>query len=221
MLVRRQLSTLGNGFEHTRLHGTLTPEMDDNTVIERHPLSPFIPDNARLLLLGSFPPQRKRWSMEFFYPNFNNDMWRIFGVVFFGDKHHFIDSSSKSFDKRRIIEFLERKGIALYDTATRVRRLKNNASDNDLEIIEETNIKELLDRATSCTAVCTTGQKATEILCKQFDIKPPKTGQSVDIAYKDRTIRLFRMPSSSRAYPASVEQKASLYKEMFSAIFSS
>ena len=41
--------------------------------IEQHPLEPFLPGNARLLMLGSFPPQRKRWSMEFYYPNWNND----------------------------------------------------------------------------------------------------------------------------------------------------
>jgi len=37
--------------------------------IERHPLRPFLPPNARLLMLGSFPPPRKRWCMDFFYPN--------------------------------------------------------------------------------------------------------------------------------------------------------
>ena len=37
--------------------------------IEEHPLEPFLPVNAKLLMLGSFPPQKKRWSMEFFYPN--------------------------------------------------------------------------------------------------------------------------------------------------------
>ena len=45
--------------------------------IENHPLEPFLPTNARLLMLGSFPPQKKRWSMDFYYPNLNNDMWRI------------------------------------------------------------------------------------------------------------------------------------------------
>ena len=53
---------------------------------ERHPLEPFLPENARLLMLGSFPPKRVRWSMEFFYPNLQNDMWRIMGLLFFGDK---------------------------------------------------------------------------------------------------------------------------------------
>ena len=36
--------------------------------IEEHPLEPFLPANAKLLMLGSFPPQKKRWSMEFFIP---------------------------------------------------------------------------------------------------------------------------------------------------------
>ncbi len=49
--------------------------------IEQHPLEPFLPGNARLLMLGSFPPQKKRWSMEFYYPNWNNDMWRITGFL--------------------------------------------------------------------------------------------------------------------------------------------
>ena len=63
--------------------------------IEQHPLEPFLPGNARLLMLGSFPPQKKRWSMEFYYPNWNNDMWRITGFLFFNDKDYFVDKTKK------------------------------------------------------------------------------------------------------------------------------
>ena len=52
---------------------------------EVHPLTLFAPEGARLLMLGSFPPPRERWRMDFFHPNFQNDMWRIFGLVFFAD----------------------------------------------------------------------------------------------------------------------------------------
>lgn len=55
-------------------------------MIETHPLPPFTPPDAKLLMLGSFPPPRVRWKMDFYYPNFQNDMWRIFGLVFFADK---------------------------------------------------------------------------------------------------------------------------------------
>ncbi|MEE1122607.1 MAG: hypothetical protein UHU06_03520, partial [Acinetobacter pseudolwoffii] len=54
--------------------------------IETHPLPPFLPPNAKLLMLGSFPPPATRWKMNFYYPNYQNDMWRIFGLIFFQNK---------------------------------------------------------------------------------------------------------------------------------------
>lgn len=80
-----------------------------NTV-EEHPFTPFLPANACLLMLGTFPPAPKRWSMKFYYPNFTNDMWRIFGICFFGDKNHFVISEQKTYDLPAIIDFLNEKG---------------------------------------------------------------------------------------------------------------
>ena len=56
---------------------------------EKHPFEPFLPPEARMLFLGSFPPQPHRWSMPFYYPNWINDFWRILGLIFFEDKNHF------------------------------------------------------------------------------------------------------------------------------------
>ena len=121
--------------------------------IEEHPLEPFLPVNAKLLMLGSFPPQKKRWSMEFFYPNLQNDMWRIFGIIFFQNKDHFLNPDKKVFDKERIIDLLNKKGIALYDTASAVRRLQDNASDKFLEVVEQTDISLLLKQIPMCKAI--------------------------------------------------------------------
>lgn len=71
--------------------------------IEQHPLEPFLPGNARLLMLGSFPPQKKRWSMEFYYPNWNNDMWRITGFLFFNDKDYFVDKYNPQNEMFRLL----------------------------------------------------------------------------------------------------------------------
>ena len=190
--------------------------------IETHPLEPFLPQGAKLLMLGSFPPQRKRWSMDFFYPNMQNDMWRIFGIHFFGNKDYFVDIQNKCFKKEFIVDFLTEKGIALYDTATTVHRLQDNASDKFLEVIETTDIHLLLRHLPQCHTIATTGQKATEILCKQFQstVLPPVGGR-IDIEDdKGRQICLYRMPSSSRAYPLSLEKKALIYGEMLKTIFS-
>ncbi|MCD8030441.1 MAG: uracil-DNA glycosylase family protein [Bacteroides sp.] len=182
---------------------------------EIHPLQPFLPANARLLMLGSFPPQRKRWSMEFYYPNLNNDMWRIFGLVFFGDKNYFLREDQKAFQPDKLRDFLTRKGVAIFDTARSIRRLQDNASDKFLEVVEPTNIGELLDQIPLCQAIVTTGQKATDTLRVQFDVEKPKVGHYTEFHYKDRVMRLYRMPSTSRAYPLALEKKAVFYREMF------
>ena len=183
--------------------------------IEQHPLQPFLPSNARLLMLGSFPPQRKRWSMYFYYPNWNNDMWRIMGLLFFADKDYFCDNIHKAFRKECLVHFLTEQGIALYDTATEVRRLQDNASDKFLEIVTPTPVANLLDKLPQCRTVVTTGEKATETLCYQWQIQPPKVGQFVEFNLQGSTYRLYRMPSSSRAYPLALEKKAAAYRILF------
>lgn len=187
--------------------------------IESHPFTPFLPGNARLLMLGTFPPAEKRWCMKFYYPNFQNDMWRIIGISFFGDKNHFVLSDEKRFDLERIIPFLQEKGIALFDTAVRVRRTKNTASDKDLEIVEATDLDGMLRQLPQCEAVVTAGQLATSVFTRHYGIKEPKVGAYTGFTLDGRTIRLYRMPSSSRAYPMSTEQKALEYNKVFNYLF--
>ena len=184
-------------------------------VIEKHPFEPFLPDNAKLLMLGTFPPAEKRWCMRFYYPNFINDMWRIFGICFYGDKQHFVLEQEKRFNLDSIIPFLEEKGIAMYDTATRIRRTKDNASDKDLEIVEETNLDSMLRQLPECKAVITAGQLATDVFCNHYGIEGPKVGEYTEFHHDNRVLRLYRMPSSSRAYPMRTERKAEYYNIVF------
>ena len=152
--------------------------------------------------------------MDFFYPNFNNDMWRIWGIVCFQDKDYFVDLTNKRFKQQEIETFLNEKGIALYDTACAVVRTKNTASDKDLEVVEETDIDHLLQQIPDCEAIVTTGQKATDILTTRFAIRQPAVGESVSFDYQGKIMRFYRMPSSSRAYPLALEKKAEKYKEI-------
>lgn len=183
--------------------------------IERHPFEPFLPGGAVVLFLGSFPPQPRRWCMEFYYPNWLNDFWRVCGLVFFGERDHFVVPGEKRFDLPRIRAFCTEKGIALFDTATAVRRLQDNASDKFLEVVEATDITALLDRIPSCAAVVTTGQKATDVLTERYGCAAPAVGESVEISIGGRSLCFFRMPSTSRAYPLSLEKKAAVYRGLF------
>lgn len=196
---------------------TVGPNLDQVTV-ERHPLEPFLPASARMLMLGSFPPPQARWSMEFFYPNFQNDMWRICGLLFYGDKHYFEVAGERRFDRARVERFCVEQGIAIYDTAVAVRRLRGNASDAHLEVAEPTDIAVLLARLPECHTIVTTGEKATETLCAVMGCARPVVGGSVECRFADRELRFWRMPSSSRAYPLRLETKAEHYAKVFESL---
>ena len=110
---------------------------------------------------------------------------------------------------------LNEKGIGIYDTAKVVRRLKDNASDKFLEMVEPVNLAGLLEKMPQCSAIVITGQKSMDILISQFGhINEPRIGEYSEFQFMDRNMRLYRMPSSSRAYPKSVEAKSESYKKL-------
>jgi G:T/U-mismatch repair DNA glycosylase len=182
---------------------------------ESHPFEPFLPEQARVLMLGTFPPSEKRWSMKFYYPNFTNDMWRIVGLCFFNNKDYFIASDGKHYRLEELKAFLIEKGIALYDTCTQIIRTKNTASDKDLEVVEQTDIKAMLRRLPQCQTIVTAGQLATTLCCRQFGAAEPRVGEYIGLDFEGRQLRIYRMPSSSRAFPMSIERKAEFYQQVF------
>ncbi|MCK9305074.1 MAG: uracil-DNA glycosylase family protein [Bacteroidales bacterium] len=187
-------------------------------ITESHPLEPFLPTGAKLLMLGSFPPPAEKWSMNFFYPNFQNDMWRIIGMIFYDNPGHFI--KERKFDAEKIKAFCKQRGIALYDTACKVIRQQNNASDKYLEVVERTDITALLNRIPECEAIVVTGQKATDTLletltCSGLAVSEPSIGEYNRFVFSGKEMLLYRMPSTSRAYPLPIEKKAEIYQKIF------
>lgn len=183
--------------------------------IERHPWPPYVPPEARYLFLGTFPPKPERWSMPFYYPNKINDFWRVMGIIFKGDRNALWDMALDKFDLDAIKTLLQREHIALWDTAMAVRRLKDNASDKFLEIVQPIDLAALLDQHPSILHVITTGEKATSVIASQAGIDIPRIGQPVECTVGCHDIRLWRMPSTSRAYPLALEKKAEAYRQVF------
>ena len=150
--------------------------------------------------------------MDFYYPNRTNDFWKVCGLIFLGDKDALYLPDKKSFDLQTIKTLMEEKGIALNDTGRRVRRLKGNASDKYLEIVEPVPLHDLLAHMPRCRAVATTGEKAAGVIAELTGTPPPKMGEMVTAP---DGLEIWRMPSTSRAYPLAVEKKADYYAEMF------
>ena len=185
--------------------------------IETRPFPPFLPKKATVMMMGTFPPAAEKRAMEFHYPNFQNDMWRVYGLIFFNDKDHFRKGDEKAFNPEKIKAFLDQKGIASCPTVYKAIREHGNASDAFLEVVEPVNLREVLGQVPDVAHICTTGGKATEILLGLLPekVKLPKTNETINFVYNGRQLSLTRLPSTSRAYPLSLVKKAEAYKNFF------
>ena len=185
---------------------------------EKHPFAAVLPVQARVVMLGTFPPTSEKRCMEFHYPNFQNDMWRIMGALFYDNIDHFRIGEERRFDPLRIEAFLHEKGIALCSSAQTAVRLKENASDKDLKIIEPVDMDNLLRKLPWAKWLFTTGGLATETLLSLLPekTKTPKTNEWIEYPYStERVLYLYRLPSTSRAYPLSLAKKIEDYRRFF------
>lgn len=199
--------------------------MSENLLeIETHPFDSVLPPKAAVMMMGTFPPKEDKRAMQFHYPNFQNDMWRVYGLVFFGDADYFkvpsngeAAHSEKAFDAEKIKAFLRERGIASCPTVLKAAREHGNASDKFLKVVETVDLAAVLAKIPECRHICTTGGKATEILLdiQGGGIKMPKTGETVPFPFAGRDLTLTRLPSTSRAYPLSLAKKAAAYRAFF------
>ena len=193
------------------------------SAIETHPWAPFIPDGAKVLVMGTFPPGAHRWSMDFYYPNRTNDFWFMVGLIFLGDPKALYDADSRCFRLEDIKQLCREKGIALHDTCRRIRRLRGNASDKYLEVEEPVDLDALLSRMPECRNIATTGEKAAAVIAGITGTSAPGMGEMTpaplsvlpSFSGSDAILNIWRMPSTSRAYPMKLEFKADFYRRLF------
>ncbi|MCL1946259.1 MAG: hypothetical protein FWF51_03775 [Chitinivibrionia bacterium] len=84
-------------------------------------------------------------------------------------------------------------------------------------------MKKIIQELSRFRNIVATGQKALETIIKQFaekniQILSPAIGSYTSFIFENRELRLYRMPSSSRAYPLALEKKAEIYKSAFGVI---
>lgn len=198
-------------------------------MVETHPFAPVLPPNATVMMMGTFPPTADKWAMSFHYPNFYNDMWRIYGRVFFDDADYFRVGDEKRFDPERIRSFMFERGIASCPTVKQAIRETGNASDKNLTVVTQVDLDNILPQVPHVNTLFTTGGKATEVLMSLLAMPPtkskyPKTNQSMHYPYEWQNdnqttavndLTLYRMPSTSRAYPLALDKKVAAYKAFF------
>ena len=192
----------------------------EKQAVEKHPFTPFLPEGTRVVLCGTFPPKSDKWAMDFFYPNFQNDMWRVFGLLFFDEPDHFFDRQNKKIDREGIKRLLTLHHIGIGETAREVIRTKDNASDKYLEIVTPVDLPAMLAGIPDCEVVATTGEKAASVISALTGTPLPAMGEKTECVVKmadgaERRFLHWRVPSTSRAFPMKLEKKADYYADLF------
>lgn len=192
--------------------------MTDILPIETHPWPPFASAGAKVLVMGTFPPAPKRWCMDFYYPNPTNDFWKMCGLLFLGRPDALYVDGTRRFDADAIRRLMTERHIALHDTCRRIRRLQGNASDKFLDVVETVDLEALLGLLPDCSDVATTGERAASIVAEITGTAVPRIGEHVEAQFAGRRLRIWRMPSTSRAYPLALEKKAAFYASLFRSV---
>ena len=97
--------------------------------IETHPFRPFVPANATVLIVGSFPgrdiTQGSIDDDKWFYGTRRNQFWDIISSVY--------NAELKTTKNKK--ELFERVGIAIADIFLTAKRKAENNSDTNLEVV--------------------------------------------------------------------------------------
>ena len=140
--------------------------------IETHPFKAFVPENATVLIVGSFPGRdithRKLSDDEWFYGTKRNQFWKIISGVY---NEELLTKAGKQ-------ELFEKHGIGIVDIFLRIKRKGNNNTDSNLEIVEynDTAIEKILENK-NIERIFFTSQFVGKSFLKRFP--GVKTGESL------------------------------------------
>lgn len=160
--------------------------------IETHPHKLFVPPNATVLILGTFPGKNNvqvEGQDEWFYSSKRNQFWTIIRGVY--------EEELKTTAEKK--ELFTLKRIAIGDIFLKIKRIENNNSDSSLEVIEYNGkeIEKAIEQ-NSFNFVFTTSQ----FVAKEFKKLFP-TIKNIDA-----------LPSPSPRYARmSLDEKITIYKE--------
>ncbi len=189
-------------------------------LIEQHPFRWYAPQNARSLIIGTFPPVRKRWSFDFFYPNKRNLFWKILAEI--ADMNITEDASTAIHQRKKILDKLH---LAITDMGGSVRRMAGNSLDENLELVNFMPILDILDQYPTISRILltsSTGKSSAlgwfKLYLKEKNIQCLIPNQPKPITttfcYKGKTIQLYVLysPSSRASNRITFEALLNIYK---------
>ncbi len=108
---------------------------------EEHPWKWFAPTGCKILIIGTFPPTRRNWKYDFFYPNPANFFWKIIATIANRPLQYFEGEEAVA-ERKKLLAAL---GIAITDMGLRIKRHDNSSLDENLVAVEFMDIFQILE----------------------------------------------------------------------------
>lgn len=168
----------------------------------------------KILILGNFPPHRKRWDYEFYYPNKLNNFWRILASVS-GKPLKEMKGEAAVLERKRLMEKLR---VGVYNIAKTIQRKGHSARDTDIKITEFNDVLSIIYKHKELRKIILAGYSAKNSATRKFmeylvlnkipfekpaQIKP---GAEFKIKLKNRKIQCVILNSTSTAFPIKQEK---------------
>lgn len=188
---------------------------------EVHPWEPFIPPKADKLILGTFPTaETNRGAYEFFYPNPNNDFWRVLFRV--AGKQLADFSKSDPIEIRK--QILSELKLGIGDIGKRILRQKESSKDEFLFPVEYTDIFFHLDSHPTIKKIIITSKSGANSVLSWFhqycalngigfEIPKGKLPARTKLIFKGRSVQIDIISSPSRLSPIKGDRLFEMYRD--------
>lgn len=159
------------------------------------------------LILGSFPPHEKKRDYPFYYPNKQNNFWKILAALAGMSLQHW--SGEEAVKERKVL--MEKLRVGVENMGKVIQRKGTSAKDTDIQITEFHPILSILDKHPELSSILLAGYSAKHSTFQSFcrylrlnsiDFTPPaktKPGESFSFSYKGRRVDCILLHSTSTA----------------------
>jgi len=189
---------------------------------ETHPWKWFVPKKSKILIVGTFPPAKKRWSFPFFYPNKQNLFWPVLSTLLNHELTFFMGEEAVE-ERKQLLNLLH---VAITDMGFIITRKDDSSLDENIDAIEYMDIFKILNEHPSINKIIFTSSSgkvsaarwfADYLATKNMHHKFPKGLKPLrsEFQFEDRKIHLVILYSPSRraANRISFEKLVEMYAD--------
>ena len=131
---------------------------------ETHPFKLYVPKNSKTLIIGTFPPTKRNWSYDFFYPNKLNLFWPVMSRLADVELKYF--KGSEAVEERK--QILTSLSVAITDMALEISRKEGNSLDENLIVIQYMDIFKILHKNPAINKIIFTSSSGPASAAKWF-----------------------------------------------------